>query len=883
MKVKNRKCIRKISFRSLWAQRKRNIIAVAAIALTALMFTSLFTVAMSINSSYEMYTFREIGGYAHGTFKDLTASQIEAISAHPKIKASGQRTSIGFVTEGEFAKIPAEVSYMDDNYAKWGFAQPTEGHLPKKENEIAMDTKALEKLGVKPQMGAQVELTYTMGDQNQNGNLKTDTFVLSGWWEYDEISPVHFINVSKDYVQKVQEYAYSQGMESFRTDLNVMLYSALDIRGQMEQVDLDLGYSWEGFDGENVARIGVNWGYTTSQLNENIDFQTVAAITAFIILVVFTGYLIIYNIFQISVIGDIRFYGLLKTIGVTPRQLKRIIRWQALILCTAGIPVGLVLGYGVGALLTPIVLKNTTFGAQYVFLSFSPIIFIASALFALFTVLISCSRPGKIAAKVSPVEATKYSENVKINKKQRAVRGAKIYQMAFANLGRNKIKTALVIVSLSLSVVLLNLLVIFTTGFDMEKYLEDKICADFIVSSTDYFRSSINAEGCISQDKISEIKENTNQSFSGCGYTLSNVNINSWVSYQEWEDTMLKYGSSQEMIESAAQNLTVRDNLVGVSSLIEGLDKSLFDKITVVDGDISLLFNDEENYIALEVNTDDYGNIIQQNYPPIGSKYTVTYIQNAYYIDSRTGEKSNENTPAEFLKYFIEESKDVEYTICAYVTVPFSMGYRYSLIGNDFVLPVEKLEKDGGEKADVLFFLFDTPDLQSEEEAESYLSKLTSDNISNLMYASKAVVRQEFNSFKSMFLILGGVICAVIGVIGILNFFNAVMTGIISRAREFAVLQAVGMTNRQLKNMLVYEGVFYALGASLAAFLISVLCTPVISGLFEKIFWFFTPKITFVPMIIAVAVFVFLGWLIPYVMYGQTSKYSVVERLQKTD
>lgn len=70
MNVKNRKCIRKLSWRSLWASRKRNIIAIIAIALTALLFTSLFTIVMSINSSYEMYTFRQVGGYCHGTFKE---------------------------------------------------------------------------------------------------------------------------------------------------------------------------------------------------------------------------------------------------------------------------------------------------------------------------------------------------------------------------------------------------------------------------------------------------------------------------------------------------------------------------------------------------------------------------------------------------------------------------------------------------------------------------------------------------------------------------------------------------------------------------------------------------------------------------------------------
>ena len=65
MNVRNRKCIRKLSFRTLWASRKRNLIAVLAIVLTTLLFTSLFTIALSINRTYEMYTFRQIGGYPH--------------------------------------------------------------------------------------------------------------------------------------------------------------------------------------------------------------------------------------------------------------------------------------------------------------------------------------------------------------------------------------------------------------------------------------------------------------------------------------------------------------------------------------------------------------------------------------------------------------------------------------------------------------------------------------------------------------------------------------------------------------------------------------------------------------------------------------------------
>ena len=110
--------------------------------------------------------------------------------------------------------------------------------------------------------------------------------------------------------------AMSKGLEPFRVDLNVMMASSIDIRGQMEQVDLDLGYAWDETGEGELVRIGVNWGYTSSQLGESIDAATLTAMIAFLALVILTGYLIIYNIFQISVTGDIRFYGLLKTKGM---------------------------------------------------------------------------------------------------------------------------------------------------------------------------------------------------------------------------------------------------------------------------------------------------------------------------------------------------------------------------------------------------------------------------------------------------------------------------------------------------------------------------------------------------------------------------------------
>lgn len=548
MRVKNRKCIRRLSFKSLWASRKRNIIAICAIALTTLMFTSLFTIMLSVNSSYETYNFRQAGGYSDGSFKDLSREQADKIAAHKGIKASGERIVCGFSSSDVFGKVAAEVSYMDKNCTKWSYATPTTGKEPQKENEIAMDTTALRLLGVEPKLGTNVTITYQAGNGTDTGIPQTDSFILVGYWEYDDLMPVHYINVSKAYVDKINEKCIAAGDEALDIDLNVMLPSKLNIREQMEKIDTDLGYDWNTRDQENSARIGVNWGLTASSVSSDIDFSLVAAILAFSLLIIFTGYLIIYNIFQISVTGDIRFYGLLKTIGTTPRQLRHIITQEALFLCIIGIPVGLLLGYGIGAVLTPIALETTSIIGTKAAISSSPLIFIGSAVFAIITVFLSCRKPGKMAAKVSPVEAAKYTEGMTGKKKKRHSRGAKVYQMAFANLGRNKKKTILVVVSLTLSVTLLNVLFSLVNGFDMDKYVDRSTCADFIVSSTDYFRYNT-ADEYIGADTIDEIKENTDETVSGSGYDLADISPMMWMETDQYSKLAENYLSGKELQE----------------------------------------------------------------------------------------------------------------------------------------------------------------------------------------------------------------------------------------------------------------------------------------------------------------------------------------------
>lgn len=852
MNVKNRGCIRRLSFKTLLASRKRNLIAIVAIALTTLLFTSLFTIVLSINETNQNYQFRSVGTYAHGSFKDVDEAQIKTLSAHPKVKAAGRRTVIGLCISGVFAKDYGEVSFMDGNTAKWSYAQPEVGRMPKNGKEITMDTKSLALLGVTPELGAQVTLTYTLADKEQMGRDVTDTFTLVGWWEYDELLAVHFLNVSQDYVNHIEAMAISEGMEPFRTDLSVMLSSSLDIENTLTKIGEDCGYSV----GDKVGqlRIGVNWGYTATQLGDTMDAEGILAVIAVLVVVTFTGYLVIYNIFQISVAGDIRYYGLLKTIGVTPRQLRRIIRQQALILSGVGIPVGLLLGYGVGVLAVPVALSGSIMSGKYTTISISPWIFLGAAAFALLTVLLSCARPGRVAGRVSPVEAVRYSEVPKTGKKTRSSRQVTPFSMARANLGRSKKKTALVILSLSLAVVLLNLLATFVGGFDMDKYLSQRSCADFVVSTTDYFHYR---GFTLTQEDILPVRENTEQSLGGFAYSTGLAKM--YLPEEYWREEAAHYLRGQD-VEEALKDAKRDGDKIAASSQIEGLDKALLSKLKVLEGDVSPLAQPDSHAIAIEVSLDDYGNVVDpENYPAVGEKIRVTYG-------------------------LYEAAHDVYYTVCAWVEIPYDMGSRFYSMGYQAVLSVESLRRDAGADNVVpMLYLFDTPNPEAEAAAESYLAELTASDSSPLMYESKATHRAHFREFQMTFVMLGGLLCAIIGIVGVLNFFNAMMTSILSRRREFAVLQAVGMTSPQLKAMLIWEGLLYTLGSGLIAGLLSAAVNPLAGRLLEQGYWFYRYHYTILPVLLMIPIFLLLGYAIPAIMYRHAAKQSVVERLREAE
>lgn len=887
-KVKNTKCIRRLSQKTLRAAKLRNGIAVFAIVLTAMLFASIFTIGMSIAKAYEEQSFRQVGGRFHGAFKDVTPEQIEKLSAHPLIKSYGLRMIIGMPEEEPFLKDHVEVSYCDGREAAAMFCVPVEGRLPREGTlEAATDTRVLKLLGVEPRIGEQFTVTFGRGMETGISSPVTQTFTLCGWWEYDSANIASHLLVPLSYAKEAVDYEAPPDVQAAagRWDMGVFFQSSLHIGKDLAEVLSDCGYQNEDRDAENYVKTGVNWAYTGAQLSDSMDAGIVLGIVAALMLIVFTGYLIIYNIFRISITGDIRYYGLLKTIGTTGRQIRRIIRRQAVVLSCVGVPVGLAAGWLSGAVLMPAVMKTLSY--QNTVMSVNPLIFLCAAAFSFYTVLISVGRPARLAGRVSPVEAVRYTESVRtVQKEKKRERGSKVYQMALANLGRSKSKTALVMVSLALSVVLLNITFVFVGGFDMDKYLEKYVCTDFIAGHANYFQFRFrSADDGLSGEFIDAVNARGGIGESGRIYGQVSM-VREFVPE---EFMRLSYGNlhGQSRLDQKIEELKNEADEQGFlpnDAKVYGMEELPLSRLHVLEGDLSKLTENPGGYIAAVVDTDDYENAVEDsNLWQVGDQIHISYADEIRAVDSRTGEPAQEDTPDEYIRNLAGKSHDKVYTVCARVTMKYSMSYRYHYPGaQEFVLNAEEFKRETG-TAVVMNYLMNMQDDAAADSMETFLKDYTENVETGYDYESRESYSENFYGLKRMYLLMGSVLSSVIAMIGILNYINAVITGVLSRRREFAMLQAVGMTGGQLKWMLVLEGCMYGLGALFLAFLLNVLMSPAVGNVLSGMFWFFTPHFSMAAILAAAPVFLLMGAAVPAAAYHFMKKESIVDRIRDAE
>ncbi len=167
--------------------------------------------------------------------------------------------------------------------------------------------------------------------------------------------------------------------------------------------------------------------------------------------------------------------------------------------------------------------------------------------------------------------------------------------------------------------------------------------------------------------------------------------------------------------------------------------------------------------------------------------------------------------------------------------------------------------------------------------AENWVKNYTTNIDGMLDYNSIAKLEESFSGVLAMFRIVGGVLCAILAFIGILNFINSMTTSILTRHTEIAILQAVGMTGQQVKSMLILEGLGYAvLGIGLSLILSAMANVTIVRTLGNELA-FFTYDFTLTPSLLCIIPLVLITAIVPLICYRNMAKQSVVERLRKSE
>ncbi len=846
--------IHTLTNRSFKANKTRNLIAVFAIVLTTLMFTSLFVLSQSMVETMRNINFQQAGYNSHLSSGTMTDAAEEKIIAHEAVRDYGQSTIIGVAENKELTGRQVEIRYADENYARSSFSYPTTGTMPVQVREIALDTITLDKLGLPYELGQ--EITFDWRKDLTSDEYTTSTFVLSGYWDGNFAAMASMAWVSEAFVQSQcadtgQEAQLANGQVLGTVMLHLDLYSDSNLEGAAEQILVDTGLS--------DVSLSPNVAYDAT-MNQNI-IREVLPMAICMILVFASGYLIIYNIFQISVASDIRFYGRLKTLGTTKKQLKKMIYGQANRLSLIGIPIGLVIGYLLGAVLVPVMITKTTKEAKA---TVNPYVFIGSAMFAYLTVLISCMKPDKIAGKVSPMEALRYTDTGTASKRKikKSTGGASIPKMALANLGRNKKRTITVICSLTLGLVLLSCVYAKNASFDIDKYLSQTVISDFEVkdSSISSTFGTYNPYGTtISPKLVQNIEGLSGLETTGRLYSqvfTHQIGISALENIQTYyhADNRLAYMEATDAeLAKAYHDMTLSGECVSILYGVDGLILDTFAQdARILDG------------------TFDKGKFLSGGY---------------VVMEAATGaEDSGKETQPTYSVGDIVELNERQYEVMAIVADIPTVTEGVNSSTQDFLsfyLPADIFRKMYPDNTPRKMF-FDVAE-EYQPQAEEMLIDYRDNVDKSLNYTAKSTLIEHYREQTRANTVMGFAISLIIAFVGILNFINSMLTAIVSRQKEFAMIQSIGMTKRQLRCMLIDEGLSYAVSTLAASYVLGTLGVAIGIRAMVSGDWTATFHFTLMPLVICTPILIIFAILIPYICFKNLEKQSVVERLRATD
>lgn len=771
--MKRNNTILNLALSKLRCNKSRTLLTGIAIMLTTMLLTAIGTVGVaSFDMNRQIYALSDY----HASFNGLTPEQVQILSSHIQVEALSTNETFADISNGKMNGVLYSEETLRDDRADTDSGmhaqEPAEGHYPEAEDEICSSPVFFRRVGAEPVVGGKVTLSFRV---NGKGKILTKEFTISGLLpdveideDIDDSRLMWAAQVSKALLSEYEASGFYKPEPNATLRVygeNELTYDEMEERILSVAADIGLG----------ETDVNLNKAYLFTATDPGTE--VIAVVAGISLIVMLFSALVIYSIFYVGVITDVQEIGKLKALGASGRQIAKMFYWQGTLVSAFAIPVGLLIGFLLPWFLFPLALW--VYQSGYTISSYSrdaveavagqihmfslPVL-LAAAAASLVTVAVSLRKPIRMAKKVSPVEAIRYQENTNDRKSRKGHREVKVATLTLANLTRNKKRTAVTILTMGLSCVLFICVSAVLSSISAEDIAKRNIPRGDFRISLDYAL----------HDK--EYPEN---------------NLNSLVQENYFNDAFLAQLLSIEGVESVEREH---------GRVLSSSNKE------------SILYEDHENRLQLSYFTRDevadlnaYLNQGNIDYDRMTANNEIVFTNDYYF--SQYGLSLGET----YSLTLYDGSREIPFTATLTALTTPDNGFPVDL---PFLIMTEDTWDGLGLSNDPTTDIYLHVDDAHYDSVKETLRELVSENEHFTLYSMDVEMRIGRSSVglirSPLYLLL-----TLIGVIGFINLINTMITSIVTRKKELGVLQALGLSDRQLVRMLSGEGLVFTAGTLL--------------------------------------------------------------------
>lgn len=577
----------------------------------------------------------------------------------------------------------------------------------------------------------------------------------------------------------------------------------------------------------------------------------------------------IYNVLYISISRDTRFYGLIKTLGTTEKQIKTLVKRQAVTFACIGIPIGVILAGALSFGIVPIILENAFDSGKSIIdaeVFFHPSIFILSIIFSALTVWISCNAPAKAASKISPIEALRYQNFASTKTKIRSsTNGGKLHVMAYHNVFRDKKRAFLVFMSLFMGITMILGVNGIIGSMKVENFIDKYMDYNFEYTDIQFEQpeqpnkevSQFDEQFVEQIKQIDGVKKVDIQKTVWAGIDFDEVALEGFMKIR-YEDSRYKTEgqSYQEMVADLKEYANAGDYGCYITTLD---DKAL------------------EEYNAKHPNTSIDIEAFNRGETAIAGMDTEYNAPNTALVGktlSLTADSSDDKA-TDFLidgSFYFEDYEN---------NLSEGIGRRKDIHIVPEIIYVSEAGMERLTKTPIISAIgVDIKDMNQVEQIDSELQALNGTlTKQEWSYKSPIGMMEEYNQVTYSMNLMGNGAAVLLIVIGLINFINVMLTGVVARKNEFAVMESIGTSKKQIQKILTLEGGIYALVTTVLIMTLGNAFLLLVADAVPHMADYAKFEYPFALVICLIFAIFIICLSVPAIVYRAVSKETVIERL----